>query len=962
LLGVIGRAEDMHAILDAENTHTMGHLEAWFQARGGRRGRAEVVTPTTGFVYATTRHGTSRAGDPSPHDHNLIANVTGMLDGIGGHKGLRNGMFAGTVEAATMVGRLHSAYVAVKLGYAIEPDPGPSGRLRHWCIKGIPQVVCEKMSKRSDEIGEYLSDQGYVGYRAANIAARATRDIKRHTGVDELMPRWIAELAEIGWTVERLTAALDEARATGTGVAPPLTGREIELITAELMDPDGPFLARGKVFTRTRLIAEVAPLLYGHDPAEVDPVLDSILASELVTPLIGVARAVEQPFTATAVLVTEHAIANSVERLVQRPGPQLDAARVLAAIAAKPDEIGAELSDGQYAAVNAICTSGRAVDVIVGIAGSGKTTALDAATTALEDAGYRVIGTATSGQAARTLGDAAGIEARTMRSLIWQLDHGRIVLDRDCVVILDEAGMTADAEMARLVLAVEAAGAKVVIVGDDRQLSAVGPGGALHQTLTAHPQIVTTLTENLRQRDPAERDALLELRAGDLDAALRFYTERQRITFLPKRPQALAAMVDAWANDRAAGHDTFMLAWRRQSVADLNRIARHVARDHGWLTGPDMTTPDGREFAVGDIVVTLAPNYRGQLVTSERGTVTAVDSDATALTIRTNHGHTVTLLGSEIDPDHLAHGYALTVHREQGATSDRTHYLAEGGGRELAYVALSRARDCTTVHAVADDIDQALDDIRNDWTRSQHDTWLTPTTSVGDDPRVQPAAVDHDTIRRRLVAELEQLRALAPPDVTTDLTATLGQLRALRDRREHLVAGTGPYEAGSVGRIVRQLHDLDTDLANAHREHNVARPWHRPHWRRLITALENYQAATLDEWDQHVDPEARRLDTAIGRTRQRADQLHAEHRFNQRWHHEHPEHAERLRQLEAALDDLDQASTVPLVGDWLAVGPSRRRDRDAPDILVKRGLDDTMRLDQLQHRPPTEQPGAVVEL
>jgi hypothetical protein len=151
------------------------------------------------------------------------------------------------------------------------------------------------------------------------------------------MPRWQQELAEIGWPIERIIAALDEARAACPGVAPPLSAREIDEITAELMDPDGPFLARGKVFTRTRLIAEVAPLLYGHDPAELDGVLDRIIASELVTPLIGVARAVEQPYTATAVLVTEHAIAAAVERLIDRDGPRLDPARVLAAIAAKQD-------------------------------------------------------------------------------------------------------------------------------------------------------------------------------------------------------------------------------------------------------------------------------------------------------------------------------------------------------------------------------------------------------------------------------------------------------------------------------------------------------------------------------------------------------------------------------------------------------------------------------------------------
>jgi conjugative relaxase-like TrwC/TraI family protein len=573
MLGVIGRADDMHAILDAETNGLMGWLETSMQESGGRRGRAATVTPTTGLAYAVTRHGTSRAGDPSAHDHVLIPNVTEMLDTKGGYKALYTALLRDRVEAATMVGRLHSAHLAVKLGYAIEPDNGPSGRLRHWRIAGIPSDVCEKLSKRSDEIAAYLAEQGFTSYQAANIAARATRSVKRHTGVDELLDRWHAEIAEAGWPVERIAAALDAARQQATGVAAPLTADEIEEITARLMDPEGPFLARGKVFSRSRLISEVALLLYGHEPAELDDVLDHILASGLVTPLIGVASAVEQPYTATAVLTTEQTIAETVERLVDAPGPTLDPAAVRAAIAAKEDEIGAALAAGQYQAINAVCCSGRAVDVIVGIAGSGKTTALDAAATALEQAGYRVIGTATSGQAARTLADAAGIEARTTRSLLWQLDHGGIVLDHTSVVVLDEAGMTTDVDMARLVLAVEAAGAKVVIVGDDRQLSAVGPCGALHQVLADHPQVVTTLTENRRQRDPGERDALLELRAGDLDQALAFYAENDRITIEPQRTQLLFNLVADWAADTAAGHDTFMLAWRRQSVADLNRIA-----------------------------------------------------------------------------------------------------------------------------------------------------------------------------------------------------------------------------------------------------------------------------------------------------------------------------------------------------------------------------------------------------
>lgn len=100
--------------------------------------------------------------------------------------------------------------------------------------------------------------------------------------------------------------------------------------------------------------------------------------------------------------------------------------------------------------------------------------------------------------------------------------------------------------------------------------------------------------------------------------------------------------------------------------------------------GPDLVSPDGRGYAVGDRIVTLAPNPRGELVTSQRGQVVAINERATSLTMLTDDGRRVTLTGTEIHTDHLDRGYSPTVQREQGDTSDRTHYLAEGGGRELA--------------------------------------------------------------------------------------------------------------------------------------------------------------------------------------------------------------------------------------------------------------------------------------
>jgi hypothetical protein len=70
-LGVMGRAEDMHRIMDAERDATMAYLDGVTRQMGGRRGEAAIATPTGGLIYAQTRHATSRAGDPCPHDHLL---------------------------------------------------------------------------------------------------------------------------------------------------------------------------------------------------------------------------------------------------------------------------------------------------------------------------------------------------------------------------------------------------------------------------------------------------------------------------------------------------------------------------------------------------------------------------------------------------------------------------------------------------------------------------------------------------------------------------------------------------------------------------------------------------------------------------------------------------------------------------------------------------------------------------
>ena len=315
--------------------------------------------------------------------------------------------------------------------------------------------------------------------------------------------------------------------------------------------------------------------------------------------------------------------------------------------------------------------------------------------------------------------------------------------------------MTADRDLQRVIAHVEQAQAKLVLVGDPRQLSSIGPGGALAALLERHPEILTTLDINVRQRDPAERRALAELRSGDVDKAVDWFLHRGRTALSPGRTDVLIEMAEAWARDVADGHDTAMLAWRRDDVRDLNRLARDLHRDQGRVAGPEVVAPGGRPYAAGDQVVLLAPNPAQHLVTSQRLTVTHADLSGDRLHATTDDGRPVVLEGDALDADHLDHGYALTVHRAQGATYDRAHILANGGGRELAYVALSRARDGTTLHAIADDLPQLRHDLALDWQAGRSQRWIggehVEREAPGEaGPGAEPTEIER--LRRRLDA------------------------------------------------------------------------------------------------------------------------------------------------------------------------------------------------------------------
>ncbi len=387
--------------------------------------------------------------------------------------------------------------------------------------------------------------------------------------------------------------------------------QDVDDIATEVLSPGGR-LAEEKTFTRRNVIVAVAPYLHGLPVSMLDEAVDKRAFPRAGGAVAPVAGAREPVWSAACVLEDERRIAELADVLTQREGPRVDESAAVAAIRQVELSRGMRLTERQSEVAKSLLISGHALDLVIGVAGSGKTSTLSAVREGFEAAGYHVIGAATSGQAAKALGQGAGVASRTVASLTWRLEHGREALTPRHVLVLDEGAMSSDADVGRLLAAVEASGAKLVAVGDYRQLGSVGPGGALEALASRHPGHVWALTDNLRQVDPGGTPRPGPSPAGHVPARSTGTWQMAGYTPLPAGNKAMYEMVKAWAYDVADGRDALLLAYHRDAVERLNRAARGSAGKLGLLSGPELEAPGGRRYRAGDRVITLSPGPTGR--------------------------------------------------------------------------------------------------------------------------------------------------------------------------------------------------------------------------------------------------------------------------------------------------------------------------------------------------------------
>ncbi len=716
--------------------------------RTGATGRDGAVAQVdvTGVVATAFDHFDSRAGDPHLHTHVVIGNkVQTALDGK--WRSLDGRPIHASVVALS---ELHEALFADELTRTLDVEwvTRERGRDRNatWSIATVPETLVAEFSTRARHIDvetDRLID-AFVQAHGRRPDASTIMKLRAQATLMTRPPKEVRSLADLTaeWR-QRASAVLQTDASTWAHEATqpqPTQLLRAESVTLDVIDALGATVVgavseKRTTWTRWNLTAEAARQTMGmrfaaasDREAIVGMVVDAaerrslkLTPPELApSPLAfrrGDGSTVFRPrggerFTSAALLKAE---ARLLEFANDMSGPYATEEAIRHGLRHRlPD--GSTLAADQAAALTAIAGSPRVLDVLVGPAGAGKTTAMIALRRAWEreHGAGSVVGLAPSAAAAHVL--AEDLDIATENTAKWwqnHLLHGES-FHRGQLVIIDEASLASTVSLERICSLAGVAGAKVLLVGDHAQLQSVGAGGAFSMLVHARPD-APELVDIHRFVHRWEKPASLLLRDGDPDA-VDAYLEHDRLR-QGESEEMTDAAYSAWRSDVEAGRSTVLVTDSREAVALLNTRARADLILAGVIdAGREVRLHDGTQVAVGDTVITrrndrLLRAGKSWVRNGDRWTVVGVHDNAT-LTVR-RHGQrwasSVELPAAYVQ-DHVELGYAVTAHRAQGITTDTAHVLVDSTTtRENLYVSMTRGRHANVAYVAVDRPDAAHD-------------------------------------------------------------------------------------------------------------------------------------------------------------------------------------------------------------------------------------------------------------
>jgi conjugative relaxase-like TrwC/TraI family protein len=761
-----------------------------------RRHGHVMCVDAEGLVVGLFRQHTSRRLDPQLHTHAVIANRVPAADGRWLALDARSIMVDQRTLSALYQANLR-AELTGRVGVEWEiPEHGIAE------IKGIAQDILAEFSQRTNDVQrrleqklerfrEHLQREPTVRerWRLEREAVLDSRPAKPHgVTLNQLREEWrervlalgydphqlveqvVARVRYLDWIDRQVTNALGDTAlcALGDGQS---SWRHAELLRE---------LAAAVPTTTAVGSAELTELLDGL----ADQIADShcVDISRPVPPGVPLRRdgrpitepAVDRTLTTRSILDEEEYLTSWAQRREERVVPRRRPRTI---------RFTEDLTRGQEEAVAAVAGD-VGFELIVGAAGTGKTTMLANAKLNLAVQGRQAFGVAPTAAAAEVLATETRMRADTLDKLLTEHSHPtrpplpEYDLRAGTTVIVDEAATASTSKLAELARLADEHHWRVILVGDPRQFSAVGRGGMFAHLVDIHGAV--ELDQVHRFRHPWERQASLRLRTGD-PAVLTEYQKQCRIH--GGTPEEMeAAVVGAWQQARDRGETVALMANNTDTVARLNQLAQQTRVTAKELdpTGPRLRI-GAPMMLVGDEVVTRRNNRtlrtdRGVMVKNrDHWTITSIHRDrSVTLTGRTGRIR----LPADYVTENLELGYAQTSHATQGRTVDTALLLVDSQTDSRGvYTPMTRGREANHAYVVVEDNQTALDVLTHAITRE----WI-----------------DQPAVARRLQLDPHHSRQLTP-DRSGDEKEVDERIRHLRQLIEERRARTREKER-SLGR------------------------------------------------------------------------------------------------------------------------------------------------------------------